>query len=115
VRDILMVSARDSGLHDETREFLAQLEKPVRLQVFVTPTCPYCPQTVVLAHQMAYESDLVESEMIEVMEFPEMADQYGVTGVPHTVVNDGAGEIIGSVPESALVSKIQQLFEDEAW
>jgi len=38
VRDILMVSSRDSGLSEATREFLRSLTKPVHLEVFVTPT-----------------------------------------------------------------------------
>jgi glutaredoxin-like protein len=35
---IKMVSAGQSGLGDKSREFLAQLKKPVHLQVFITPT-----------------------------------------------------------------------------
>jgi alkyl hydroperoxide reductase subunit AhpF len=38
IRDILMVSKRDSGLATETRRFLAQLHSPVHLAVFSTPT-----------------------------------------------------------------------------
>lgn len=38
IQDILLVSARDSGLNPQTREMLKALEKPVVLQVFVTPT-----------------------------------------------------------------------------
>ena len=38
INDILMVSGRDSGLGAEAREFLKSLEKPLHLQVFVTPT-----------------------------------------------------------------------------
>lgn len=38
IQDILFVSGRDSGLSAATREFLKSLEKPVHLQVFVTPT-----------------------------------------------------------------------------
>ncbi len=38
IQDILLVSARDSGLNPGTRETLKALEKPVVLQVFVTPT-----------------------------------------------------------------------------
>lgn len=68
---------------------------------------------MVLAHQMAMESDMVEAEMIEAMEFAELSDQYGVSGVPHTVINDGAGEMIGAVPEAALLNKIREVIEDE--
>lgn len=38
IQDILLVSNRDSGLNPQTREFLKGLDKPVLLQVFVTPT-----------------------------------------------------------------------------
>jgi predicted DsbA family dithiol-disulfide isomerase len=68
---------------------------------------------VALAHQMAMESDLVEAEMVEAMEFVDLSDQYGVSGVPHTVINEGAGEIIGAVPEPVLLDKIREVIEDE--
>jgi glutaredoxin-like protein len=38
IQDILLVSNRDSGLNPQTRAFLKDLDKPVLLQVFVTPT-----------------------------------------------------------------------------
>ncbi len=38
IQDIILVSARDSGLSAQTRETLKGLTKPVHLQVFVTPT-----------------------------------------------------------------------------
>jgi alkyl hydroperoxide reductase subunit AhpF len=38
ISDILLVSGRDSGLSPQTRAFLQGLEKPLHLQVFVTPT-----------------------------------------------------------------------------
>ena len=38
IQDILLVSNRDSGLNPQTREFLKGLNKPILLQVFVTPT-----------------------------------------------------------------------------
>ena len=38
IQDIILVSNRDSGLNPQTREFLKGLDKPILLQVFVTPT-----------------------------------------------------------------------------
>ena len=84
------------------------MTQPVLLQVFVTPTCPYCPQAVVLAHQMALESPMVEAEMVEAMEFPQLASRYGVSGVPQTTINAGAGTVVGAVPENQLVAEIQK-------
>lgn len=106
IRDLLMVSSGDSGLQETTRKKISDLNSPIRLQVFVTPTCAYCPQAVILAHQMALESPLIEAEMIEAMEFPELAERYQVSGVPHTIVNDGVEDLIGANPEEVLLEKI---------
>jgi alkyl hydroperoxide reductase subunit AhpF len=38
IHDLILVSGRDSGLDPKTRQFLAGLQEPVLLQVFVTPT-----------------------------------------------------------------------------
>jgi glutaredoxin-like protein len=38
IEDIRMVSEGDSGLSEATREMVARLTKPVRIQVFTTPT-----------------------------------------------------------------------------
>ncbi len=106
IQDIILVSGRDSRLSDQTREFLSNLTEPVSLQVFVTPTCPYCPPAVILAHQMAMESPMVQAEMVEAMEFPELSSKHGVSGVPQTTINDGAGHLVGAVPEQQLLAEI---------
>jgi len=108
IEGLLLVSGRDSGLNQATKDFLKTLTKPVQLQVFVTPTCPYCPQAVTLAHQMALESPLVEGEMVEATEFRELSERFGVSGVPHTVINAGAGTMIGAAPEEQLVAEIRR-------
>ncbi len=111
VNAILMVSKNDSGLSKDGRAFLSGLKKPVHLQVFVTPTCPYCPQAVILAHQMALESENVQAEMVEAMEFGELSERYGVSGVPHTIINQGAGELVGAAPEEMLINEMKRVIQ----
>ncbi len=111
---IAMVSKREAGLSEPTKRFLASLEQPVKLDVFVTPSCPYCPNMVFLAHQMALASPKVQSAMVEAMEFPEWASEYGVSSVPHTVINEGAGTLIGAVPEGMLVEEIRRALAEAA-
>ena len=108
INTILLVSSGDSGLNDEIREALSELTEPVTMLVFVTPTCPYCPRAVVLAHQFAMESPMVEAEMVEAMEFPELSERFNVSGVPQTTINEGAGTVIGAVPDGQLLSEIMQ-------
>jgi glutaredoxin-like protein len=103
--DITMVSKGESGLSEASKEQLATLTSPIHLQVFVTPTCPYCPQVVHLAHQFAMESNKVVADMVEVQEFPHLAHRYGVRGVPKTVANEqSAAE--GALPEGMLLERI---------
>lgn len=106
INDLIRVSQRDSGLSEQTRAQLKNLKSPVHLMVFVTPTCPYCPQAVLLAHQLAMESPLIEAEMVEATEFPELSNRYHVSGVPQTTINYGAGTVVGAVPESHLLAEI---------
>jgi len=113
INDIVIVSKRESGLNEKTREFLKALDKPVHLQVFVTPTCPYCPRAVLLAHQMAMENPLmIRAEGVEATEFPELANRFNVRGVPQTVINSGAGSVVGAVPEQNLLAEIMRALQN---
>jgi glutaredoxin-like protein len=38
IQSLILVSGRDSGLTRQVREYIQKLEKPLHLQVFVTPT-----------------------------------------------------------------------------
>jgi hypothetical protein len=63
---------------------------------------------VVLAHQIALESPMVEAECVEATEFPELANRFRVSGVPQTTINAGAGTVVGAVPEDQLMQEIQR-------
>ena len=109
INDIVLVSSRDSGLSAEAREYLKNLNKPLHLQVFVTPTCPHCPRAVLLAHQMAMENPaMIRAEGVEATEFPELANQFNVRGVPQTVINAGMGTVVGAMPEKNLLAEIMR-------
>lgn len=105
LEDILMISSGDSGLSDATKQALAKLENDVHMQVFVTPTCPYCPGAVRLAHQMAFESSKVVADMVEATEFPQLAMKYQVQGVPRTVINE-THSLEGMQPEDAVLQEV---------
>lgn len=108
IEAIRLVSTGESPLQAETMKFLDTLEKDIHLQVFVTPNCPYCPQSVILAHQMAYYSKKVKADMIEATEFPHLTHKYNVMGVPRTVINETEYQE-GAAPEGMIIQKIKSI------
>ncbi len=106
IEAIKLVSTGQLLLSPETKAFLDKLDQDVHLQVFVTPTCPYCPGSVILAQQMAYYSPRVRGDMVEATEFPQLSQKYNVYGVPRTVINESEF-IEGAAPEKMVVDKIK--------
>jgi glutaredoxin-like protein len=113
IEDITMVSKGDPGLNTKVLAALEALPGPINIQVFVTPTCPYCPRAVLLGHKLAMASDKVTASMVEATEFPHLANKYQVYGVPRTVVNDVI-HVEGAVPETMLLDKMAVLADDGA-
>ncbi len=107
IEDVMMVSQGESGLSEATKSQVAKLTEPVHFQVFVTPTCPYCPRAVRLAHQLALESDLIRADMVEAIEFPHLSAKYQVHGVPRTIINETV-HIEGAAPEPMLMTRLQE-------
>ncbi|MBC7363704.1 MAG: thioredoxin family protein [Candidatus Aminicenantes bacterium] len=99
------VSRGETELKEQTKEALKSLDKEVNIQVFVTPTCPYCPMAVRLAHQMSLESTKVKGAMVEAGEFPDLAQKYEVYGVPKTIFNDSVS-LEGAVPEEMFLEHL---------
>jgi glutaredoxin-like protein len=107
LHSIQAASEGTTELDTPSRDYLAGLSKPVNFQVFVTPTCPYCPRAAVLAMQMAVESDLVYADVVESAEFPDLANQYNVMGVPLNVINE-TERVEGAAPPHMVIDAIKR-------
>jgi glutaredoxin-like protein len=99
IEDIVMVGKREHGLPEDVVKELAKVDSPVHMQVVVSPTCPYCPRAVLVAHRFAMASDMIRGDMVEGSEFPHLVVKYGVQGVPHTVINE-EHSFVGALPEA---------------
>lgn len=63
---------------------------------------------MLLAYQLAMESDLIRAHMVEVIEFPYLGNKYDVMGVPRTVIDETI-HIEGAVPEPMLMREFEKL------
>ena len=57
------------------------------------------------AHALAMANEHISAEVVEVQEFPDVAQHYQVRGVPKTVINDNA-EFVGAVPDEMFLDAI---------
>lgn len=102
LEDIVDVSRGTVKLSVETKRELQEIDRPIHIQVFVTHTCPYCPQAVRMAHKLALVSDWIRSDMVAAVEFPHLANKYDVFAVPKVIINEGI-EFEGALPERHFV------------
>jgi len=107
INSIKIVSIGETTLSAETKEQLKTLTNSVHIQVFVTLTCPYCSKAVHMAHEMAIESDLITSDMIDASIFPHLANRYKVFAVPKVIINEKI-EFEGALPESEFLKYVMQ-------
>jgi glutaredoxin-like protein len=105
IEAVIDISKGQTSLTPKTKEALQAIDRDIHIQVFVTPTCPYCSIAVRLAHQFALESTFIKADMIESTEFPHLANKFNVYGVPKTVVNDTIS-FEGSVSEETFLENV---------
>ncbi len=112
LEDILLLGTGEHGLPDNIVEQVKNIASPVHLQVFVTPTCPYCPQAVITAHKFSYLNKYIKGDMVEATEFPHLSNKYNVRGVPRTIINEN-DFVEGAVPEYMMLEKILSNLQKE--
>lgn len=89
VEGVLMMGNRSSGLSQESLKVLKKIGSPREVKIFVSPSCPYCPQQAVNALKAAVERpDLISLEIIDIQANPDLADQYSAQSVPQTYANE---------------------------
>jgi thioredoxin reductase (NADPH) len=86
---MLLVGTGNSNLSEQSAKVIRRIDSPRRVKVFVSPTCPYCPQQAVNAVKAAIElPEHVSLEIVDIQAAPEIADQYGAQSVPQAFAND---------------------------
>lgn len=109
----LIASVKEaSGIEDnispEHQKRIDSIDKPVKIKVFVTPTCPHCPVAVINGHKLAFKNKNIVCEMIESTSFAALSQKYGVRGVPKIIINE-THELTGSQPVEKFLEIIEKL------
>ena len=113
VETIIMASQPKPQIGREAAVRLKRLREPVQLSVFVTPICQYSAAMASVALSMALASAQVRVEVVEISEFPELVQRFGVTATPTTII-DGRLAIRGALDDAALAAHVVASAEPSA-
>jgi glutaredoxin-like protein len=103
--DLVDVSRGRTDLSEAVKEKLTNIKQSVHIQVLVTPTCPYCAMAVRTAHKLAIENEYIKADMVEMVEFPQLAQKYMAMSVPKIVINEIV-DFVGAQPPEHFVEEI---------
>ena len=106
---LILVGLGQSNLSDQSQRVATRIDSPRNVKIFVSPTCPYCPQQAVNAVKAVVEKpELVSLEIIDIQSEPEIANQYAAQSVPQAFANDVLiGQ--GAQPEEVFMSSLQKM------
>lgn len=86
---ILIIGFRSGNLTEQSLKVLNKIDSPREIKVFVSPTCPYCPEQALVALKAVVENpQLLSLQIIDIQCNPDLAEQYSAFSVPQTYANE---------------------------
>ncbi len=109
VEAITMLGYRKTNLSNPSRKVLDKIKEPRNIKMFVSPTCPYCPQQAVNTLKAAIERpDIVSLEIVDIQANPDLADKYSAHSVPQVIANEKL-IALGAQPEELFMASLEKL------
>ena len=86
---LILIGLQKSHLNEQSLQVIKRIDTPRNIKVFISASCPYCPQQALNALKAAVEKpELISLEIIDIQANPQLADQYSAHSVPQTFSND---------------------------
>jgi thioredoxin reductase (NADPH) len=106
---LILVGLGKSQLSDQSLKVIQKVDSSRHIKIFVSPTCPYCPQQALNAVKAAIEMpQTISLEIIDIQSEPDLANQYSAQSVPQAFANDVLiGQ--GAQPEEVFILSLEKL------
>jgi thioredoxin reductase (NADPH) len=109
IEALVMTGHRETNLSEESRKILRKIDSPRHIRLFVSLSCPYCPQQAVNALKTAIERpDMISLEIIDIQANPDLADEYSAQSVPQVFANETL-VAQGAQPEELFLVSLEKL------
>lgn len=112
---VMMTGYGEPGIGAEGNKILSKIEDKRDIKVFVSPTCPYCPQQAVNALKAAIaRPDIISVEIIDVQANQKLAEKYGAQSVPQVYANE---TLIaqGAQPEELFMASLEKMEQQNVY
>jgi len=106
---LMMIGRGESGLSDQSLSVAKKIDQERNVKVFVSPTCPYCPQQAMNAVRAVIElPELISLQIVDIQCNPDLANQYSAQSVPQTFADDVLIGM-GAQPEEVFLLSLQKM------
>ena len=79
----------------------------LKVEVFTSPSCPYCPMAEQAVEEAKKEmGDAMDVEVVNIMTDRQRAIDYGIMAVPAIAIN-GVVEFVGAPSKEELIAKLK--------
>jgi thioredoxin reductase (NADPH) len=86
---LILLGLGNSQLSEEAGKIVKRIDSPRQVKVFVSATCPYCPQEAVNGVRAAIENpEMVSLELVDIQCNVDLAEKYSAMSVPQSYAND---------------------------
>ena len=89
VETLILLGSGRSQMNEQAQKVIKRIDAPRNVKIFVSPTCPYCPQQAVNAVKAAMENpEWISVEIVDTSFNSELAEAYSAFSVPQTFANE---------------------------
>ena len=108
---VLHSSGTALKLDDSLKKLVANVQEPLKFEVYVSLSCHNCPDVVQAVNQFATLNTNISTETIDGGVYPELIEKNNIQGVPTVYLN---GEVFanGKVDTAQLLDKLIQKYPD---
>jgi thioredoxin reductase (NADPH) len=112
---LILVGSGRSRMDDQAAKVVRRIDSPRNVRVFVSPTCPYCPQEAVNGVKAVIENPKqVSLEIVDILFNQDLAEQYSAYSVPQAYANETLiGQ--GAQSEELFASSLEKLEEQRVF
>jgi len=108
---LLRIGTGKSDLSEGAMAVLKKIDQSRKIKVFVSASCPYCPQQALNALKAAVaRPEVISLEIIDIQANADLADQYGAHSVPQTFAND-ALTALGAQTEELFMASLDKMVQ----